>query len=131
MPLFEVILVCVFLNADWIRRGVLIPNAGKRGSENSEYGHFSHSLTDTFYTVSYFQSLPWEIFSLETHSDCLSISAISENSNMSSYEKSQFIEKPWLGNLMYKKRNLLVMLKLMSHHRDLGHCKKRWRKAKM
>ena len=31
---------------------------------------------------------------------------------------TMLIEKPWSGNLMYKTRNLSVMLKLMSRERD-------------
>ena len=35
--------------------------------------------------------------------------------------ETQFIEKLWLGNLMYETRNLSVMLKLMSRDRERAH----------
>ena len=52
VPVFGVLLVCIFPHSDWIRRdteylSVLSPNAGKYGQGNSEYGQFSRS--DTFF----------------------------------------------------------------------------------
>ena len=48
VPVFGVLLVCIFPHSDWIRRdteylSVLSPNAGKYGQGNSEYGQFSRS----------------------------------------------------------------------------------------
>ena len=52
VPVFGVFLVRISLHSDWIRRdteylSVFIPNEGKYGSENSEYGQFSRTFSYT------------------------------------------------------------------------------------
>ena len=97
------------------------------------HGHFSHSIIFPVTSVRniFFRDSLRLSFNISNIRKLKHVFLWKILGNRYIFLKSQFIEKPWLGNLMYKKRNLLVMLKLMSHHHDLGHCKKRWRKAKM